>query len=163
MAFHHAAVTEMRHSLETLRNRVAAAKKHTEQTLKRGATIAFTSGTALTLGYCNERFGSAPADDPSGYKEMTVLKMPVDMVAGGLMTAATLLGAFGKYDHFGLSIGTGAVSAFGYRLGAEFARRHLKQEAAAAPKTSGLGAFGPAQPYAGYQGAADQHFAYAPG
>ena len=75
-------------------------QERTEQTLERGATIAFTSGTALTLGYCNERFGSAPADDPSGYKEMTVLKMPVDIVAGGLMTRRPLLGAFGKYDHF---------------------------------------------------------------
>ena len=57
----------------------------------------------MAMGYLNERFGSAPADDPSGYKEMTVLKMPADMLGAGLVLSATLLGAFGKYDHFGLS------------------------------------------------------------
>ena len=158
MAFHPHAVSEMRASLDTLRNRVAAAKKHTEETLERGATIAFTGGTSMAMGYLNERFGSAPADDPSGYKEMTVLKMPADMLGAGLVLSATLLGAFGKYDHFGLSIGTGSLAGFGYRFGAEFARRHLKAEATAAPRTSG--AFGPAQPFAGYQ-EQPQHFAYA--
>jgi hypothetical protein len=139
MAFDTMSVARMRQAYETATNRISNIRKANEKAIDRGAAIALTNGTALACGYANERWGTVPADDSSGYKELTVMGAPVDLLAGGGLLAGVMLGAFGKYDHFGLSVGNGSLSGFAYRFGAEFARRHAAA-AAAAPAVSTKGA-----------------------
>ncbi len=166
MAFELASAGRLKAAMETMSRRISSMKAETEKALDRASSVAFTGGTALALGYANERWGTAPADDPSGYKEVTVMKVPVDMLAGGAALAGVFLGAFGKYDHFGLAVGNGATSAFLYRFGAEFARKHAQagalasaQAAPAATTTSGaMGPGGAASPWAGRP----RHVTFAP-
>jgi hypothetical protein len=154
---HSSSPTRIKAAFETMQHRLKNIKVQTEKSIERAASVAFTGGTAMLMGYANERWGAPPADDAGGYKEVTVMKVPVDMLAGGIGLAGVFLGAFGKYDHFGLSVSNGAAASFLYRFGAEFARKH---PAAAAAPVAAAGAFGP--------GAASQwqgrprHVAYAP-
>lgn len=142
-----AAHGRIKQAYETMANRLRNVRKEGEKAIERTAAIAFTSGTATALGYVNEMHGTAPTNDPQGYPEYSLLGVPVDMAVGGVALAATFLGAAGKYDHFVLSIGNGGLSAFGYRFGAEFARkRKAAQAAAPAAKTAGAAsAWGPAR------------------
>lgn len=139
-------------------------RRANERGIERGITIAFTGGTSMLMGYANERWGKAPVNDPGGLKELVVLGLPVDMLGGGAVLAGVLLGAFGKYDHAAMSAGNGALAAFGYRFGTEFARKHeAKQTATAGALGPGAGSWAPGHnPYAaGAQGRA-VHFEYAP-
>lgn len=140
MAFELASAGRMKAALESMAHRVRNMKVKTEEALDQATSIAFTGGTAMLAGYANERYGTPPADDAGGYKEFRVAGIPADMAAGGAAIAGVMLGAFGKYAHFGLSVGNGAASAFLYRFGAEFARKHAA--AATAPATAS-GALGP--------------------
>jgi hypothetical protein len=158
MAFELAAAGRMKAAMETMTHRIRNMKAQTERSLDRASSVAFTGGTALLFGYANERWGAAPPDDAGGYKEVTVMKVPVDMLAGGAALAGVFLGAFGKYDHFGLSIGNGATSAFLYRFGAEFARKHAAQ---AGTTTTTSGALGPGPAASAWAGR-PRHVTYAP-
>lgn len=166
MAFNTAAVERMKTSYETAMSRLHNMRKASERGIERAASVAFTGGTATLAGYVNEKWGKPPANDATGMKELTILGLPADMLGGGILLAGTMLGAFGKYDHTALSVGNGALAAFGYRFGAEWAKRH--ETATQAPKTAGqfgAGGFGPGyvsdMSAAGAQGRA-QHFTYAP-
>jgi hypothetical protein len=150
--------TRIKQAFETMQHRLSNIKKNTERSIERAASVAFTGGTSLLMGYANERWGAPPAADPSGYKELTVMKVPVDMLAGGVGLAGVFLGAFGKYDHFGLSVSNGAAAAFLYRFGAEFARKNPAAAGTAPAATTTQGAFGPAQSQ--WQGR-PRHVAYA--
>jgi hypothetical protein len=135
----------LRAAYETMANRMRGMRLHTEKTIERGAALAFTAGSATAFGYVNERYGKPPASDPSSYPEYTVMGVPVDLAVGGLGTAACLLNMAGKYEHIVSSVSNGSLGAFGYRFGAEYARKHKAQQAAApaATKTSGATAWGP--------------------
>ena len=139
MAFDTMSVGRMRAAYETATNRIANIRRANEKAIERGAAIAITNVTALAAGYANERWGAVPENDPGGYKELAVMGAPVDLLVGGGTLAGVMLGAFGKYDHFGLSLGNGALGGFAYRFGGEFARRHAAA-AAAAPATATKGA-----------------------
>src|SRR5579872_3080543 len=124
MALELASVGRMKEQFERMNARVANIKKANEKTIKTAGAIAFVNGTAAVAGYANERWGSAAAADPNGFRELRVLGAPVDLLGGFAMLGLSLVGGFGKYDEFGLNVGNGALSAFSYRFGAEFARRH---------------------------------------
>ncbi len=159
MAFELAAAGRMKAAMETMAHRLRNMKAQTERTLDQASSVAFTGGTALALGYANERWGSAPKDDAGGYKELTVMSVPVDMLTGGAALAGVFLGAFGKYDQFALNIGNGATSAFAYRFGAEMARKHAQQAPAAPAATSALG---PGAPAASAWSGRPRHVTFAP-
>lgn len=139
MAFELASAGRMKAAMETMAHRIRNMKQKTEEALDQATTVAFTNGTAMVAGYVNERYGTPPADDASGYKEMKVMGVPADMVAGGILIGGVMLGAFGKYSHLGLSVGNGASSAFLYRFGAEFARKHAAAAGAPATTSGALG------------------------
>jgi hypothetical protein len=160
MAFELANAGRMKAAMETMAHRLRNMKVQTEKTLDQASSVAFTGGTALALGYANERWGKAPTDDAGGYKELTVMSVPVDMLAGGAALAGVFLGAFGKYDQFALSIGNGATSAFAYRFGAEVARKHATQAAPA--QTAASGALGPGAPAASAWTGRPRHVTFAP-
>jgi hypothetical protein len=145
-----------RSALETMANRLRNIRRHTEQAVDRATIVGVSGGTALAFGYINERFGSAPASDAAGLKEYTILKVPLDMAVAGVSLAALFLNGFGKYDLVGLGLANGAGNAVLYRMGAEFARKHVEKPAAKA-----AGEFMPPTA-APWTPRAQQHAAYAP-
>lgn len=124
-----------RHAMETMANRLRSIRMHAEKAGDRATVLGVSAGTALAFGYVNEAYGAAPAADPGGLKEYTILKVPVDMAVAGASLATLFLNGFGKYDLVGLGVATGAGNAVLYRMGVDFARKHAK--GAATTKTSG--------------------------
>lgn len=147
---------QARAALETMANRLRSIRRHTEQAVDRATIVGVSGATALGFGYVNERFGTPPANDPSGLKEYTILKVPVDMAVAGVSLAALFLDGFGKYDLVGLGIASGAGDAALYRMGAEFARKH----AAAPGGAKTAGEFGPGSAQMPWTPRAQQHAAY---
>jgi hypothetical protein len=127
-----------RSAMETMANRLRSIRRHTEKAMDRATIVGVSGATALGFGYVNERFGKAPASDAGGYKEFTILKVPLDMAVAGAALGVLFFEGFGKYDNVGLGIASGASDATLYRFGAEFARKH----APAAQQQTTKGEFG---------------------
>ena len=120
---------------ERLQGRLAGIRREGERIAARAFAVAEVNGTAAGMGYANERWGDAPKDDPSGFREVKVLGCPVDLGAGLITTAVALLGGLGAYEEHGFNVGQGFSAAFSYRFGGEFGRRAAKE--GGKTKTSG--------------------------
>lgn len=111
---------------ERLQSRISNIKKHAEE----GARVAFAAveinGAAAAWGYVNERWGKAADSDPSGLKELMVAGIPADLGVGIGLLAMSFLGGAGVYAEHATNLGNGSTSAFAYRFGHEFAKKHAQ-------------------------------------
>jgi len=130
-AFRDRSARRVKEQMERLTSRITNMKKSAEKTIHTASTVLFVNAAAGGFGYVNERWG--PANDPSGLKELTLLGVPADLGIGAAGLIISLFGGLGRYEDMGLSVSNGALAAFTYRFGAEFARKQLT----AAPTTKG--------------------------
>lgn len=137
-----AKVKEMKERIE---GRMKRFREDNEKKIDQGIAIGVTNGGLAALGYANERWGDAPKDDPTGFREIKLAGVPVDVAGGAAVLVTTLFGGFGKYDQVGLAIGNAGTGAFSYRLGAEAGRRGAAKAAttSGAPAQMTTGARGP--------------------
>lgn len=135
---HHANARLMR-AYETLSSRVRSIRANSEKTIDRAVTLGASTVAAGGFGFLNEMYGKAPENDPSGYPEHTLLGVPSDAAAGGVLAAAAMFGLAGKYEHLVISLASGSLNAFSYRFGAEQGRKRKASGGGhpAATKTSG--------------------------
>ncbi len=131
MPFEIAAHGRVKEQMERLTSRITNMKKSAEKTIHTASTVLFVNAAAGGFGYVNERWGQAPANDPSGLRELTLLGVPADLGLGAAGLIISLFGGLGRYEDMGLSVSNGALAAFTYRFGAEFARKQLS-----APQTT---------------------------
>jgi hypothetical protein len=109
-----------------LTSRMHSMRAKAEKAIEQTTTVVEVNGTLFGWGYANEKFGEAPADDPSGLKEYKLLGVPADLGAGLAMLGISFFGGLGKYDSHGINVGSASTGAFSYRLGAEMGRRAEK-------------------------------------
>jgi len=129
---------------ERLTSRMHSMRAKAEKAIEQTTTVVEVNGTLFGWGYANEKFGEAPADDPSGFKEYKLLGVPADLGAGLGLLGVAFFGGLGKYDGHGINVGAASTGGFSYRLGAEMGRRAEKGTTTkgAAPRV-GQGTQGP--------------------
>lgn len=108
---------------ERLTSRMSNMRKRAEKSIEQAMAVVEINGGLAGWGYANERWGDAPTDDPSGYREVKIMGVPADLTAGLGLLAFSFFGALGKYDEHGLNLGNASTGAFSYRLGGEAGRR----------------------------------------
>jgi hypothetical protein len=117
------ALARVKQLQERLTSRMANFKKTNEKRIGQAFAIVEVNGGLAAWGYANERWGTAPPDDPIGLREVKVMNVPADLVVGLGLLGVSLFGGFGKYDEHGLNLGNASTGSFSYKLGAEAGRR----------------------------------------
>jgi len=157
MAFAFPGASAAKEVQERLLSRMAGMRKKVEKGISQTTEIVEVNGSLFGWGYANERWGEAPADDPSGLKEYKLLGVPADLATGTALLGVALFGGLGKYEDHGIHLGAGSTGAFSYRLGGEVGRRAERDDGKKKP------AKGPAQVTsgAGPNGGRMHHVEYA--
>jgi hypothetical protein len=117
------ALAKIKEMGERMKARVDRMKEATEKTMHQAFAIVEINAGLAGWGYANERWGDAPADDPTGYREVKLFNVPADLIAGLGLLGVSMFGGLGTYAEHGLNLGNASTGAFSYRLGGEAGRR----------------------------------------
>ena len=122
MAFTSQSLAKAREYADRMSTKMAKLREHAEEAVGNGIQVTEVGGTAFAFGYANGRWG----DDG----EIKFLGVPVDLGVGFALTGIAMFGGLGKYGEHGVNVGSGALAAYAYRVGAQLGSDAASTDAA---------------------------------
>lgn len=131
-------------TLEKFKSRIARIKEVGEAKMQVAIAAVEVTATAGALSYARGRY---PSKDKDGNltNEITVMGIPVNLLAGIGLHGLGLVGAAGKYAEHAHNIGTGALADYAVATLNEMGKKN-REEADSTPAVQGVHAYPNALP-----------------